>query len=83
MDGKDNNAADADAAGGDDDDAGDDDDDDDDDVDDGDGDDVDDGDDAVAAVGGRDHLVPVHDRAATDVASQGLQRDLPGELVWK
>ena len=47
-----------------------------------DGDDDDDGDD-VAAVGGRDHLVPVHDRAAADVASQGLQRDLPGELVWK
>ena len=38
---------------------------------------------SVAAVGGRDHLVPVHDRAAADVASQGLERDLPGELVWK
>merc|ERR1712110_303681 len=37
---------------------------------------------SVAAVSGRDHLVPVHDRAATDVASQRLQRDLPGELVF-
>ena len=38
---------------------------------------------SVAAVGGGDDLVPVDDGAATDVAAQRLQRDLPGELVWK
>ena len=38
---------------------------------------------AVAAVGGRDHLVPVHDGAATDVAAQRLEGNLPGKLVWK
>ena len=44
---------------------------------------VEDGQLAVAAVGGGDDLVPVDDGAATDVAAQRLQRDLPGELVWK
>ena len=38
---------------------------------------------ALAAVGGRDHLVPVHDGAATDVAAQRLEGNLPGKLVWK
>ena len=38
---------------------------------------------SLAAVGGGDHLVPVDDGAATDVAAQRLQRDLPRKLVWK
>ena len=37
---------------------------------------------ALAAVGRGDDLVLVHDGAATDVAAQRLQRNLPRELVW-
>ena len=36
---------------------------------------------ALAAVGGGDDLVPVHDGAAADVTAETLQRDLPRELV--
>ena len=38
---------------------------------------------ALAAVGGGDDLVPVHDGAAADVTAETLQRDLPRELVWQ
>ena len=38
---------------------------------------------ALTAVGGSDDLVPVDDRAPTDVAAQRLERHLPGKLVWK
>ena len=38
---------------------------------------------ALAAVGGGDDLVPVDDGAAADVAAERLERNLPGELVWK
>jgi len=37
---------------------------------------------ALTAVGGGDDLVPVDDGAATDVAAERLERDLPGELVF-
>ena len=37
---------------------------------------------ALTAVGRGDDLVLVHDGAATDVAAQRLQRNLPRELVW-
>ena len=38
---------------------------------------------ALTAVGSGDDLVPVDDGAATDVAAQRLEGNLPGKLVWK
>ena len=38
---------------------------------------------SLTAVGGGDDLVPVDDGAATDVAAQRLEGNLPGKLVWK
>ena len=38
---------------------------------------------SLTAVCGSDDLVPVHDGPAADVAAERLERNLPGELVWK